>query len=85
MAKKKPKREPVMEFYNLRLNQQDLEHLRFVLEGEVAMQQDMMDNPATGLSADEALEHWVISRDMKCFALRIIQMIDKVHPPRRKR
>jgi len=85
MAKKKPKREPVMEFYNLRLNQQDLEHLRFVLEGEVEMQSDLMNDPPKSKSVDEALEHWVISRDMKCFALRIIQMIDKVHPPRRKR
>jgi len=85
MAKKKPKREPVMEFYNLRLNQQDLEHLRFVLEGEVDMQSDLMNDPPKSKSVDEALEHWVISRDMMCFALRIIQMIDKVYPPRRKR
>lgn len=82
MAKKTAKKQkPWMEFYNLRLNEEDLAHLRWVLNCECDMQQQMMDSPpAKGTSRDQALEDWVIARDMKVFAMRIIQMIDKVCP-----
>lgn len=83
MAKKKHK--PLMKFYNLRLNEHDLSHLRYVLQQDVDFQQDMMDSPPEkGTSADEQLEAWVIARDIKSWSLQIIQMIDRVHKPRKK-
>lgn len=73
-----PKRQRVMQFYNLRLNVQDIDHLRYLLECECEMQQELMDKPDQSKSVDERLEDWIVSRDMKCYALRVLQMIDKV-------
>jgi hypothetical protein len=70
-----------MQFYELRLNVQDMQHLRWVLSNEAEMQQSFMDMPPSeGQSPDEALEDWVIARDFKCHALRLIQSIDNVCP-----
>jgi hypothetical protein len=41
------------------------------------MQEDLMANPSAGDSPELQLEDWVIARDMKCYALRIKQMIDR--------
>jgi hypothetical protein len=79
------KRSKAMKFYELRLNADDIDHLRYVLDREADMQQYLMDSPATkGQTTDEMLEDWVVARDMKVYALKIIQMIDKVYKPRRK-
>lgn len=82
MAKKKAaKRKVFMKFYDLRLNEEDLDHLRFVLRMECDMQQDLMKGEnLKGASPDAILEDWVIARDMYAQALKIIQMIDKVCP-----
>lgn len=84
MAKKK--RKPLMKFYNLRLNEHDLLHLKYALQHNADWQQDMMDSPPEkGTSADEQLEDWVIARDIKSWSLQIIQMIDRVYKPKGKR
>lgn len=87
MAKKKAKKKSGawMKFYDLRLNDEDIEHLRFVLECECDMQQDLMKSPSTKpQTAEEKLQDWVIARDMYAQSLKVLQMIDKVHPKRRK-
>jgi len=83
MARKKVKKklESGMVFHNLTLNEQDLRHLRWVLSGDVEMQQHLMNSPPTrGQSPEEMLEDWVIARDLMADSLKIIQMIDKVFP-----
>lgn len=81
MAKKKP----LMKFYTLKLNEEDIDHLRWVLEGEADMQQHLMDSPPEkGKTVEQVLEDWVLARDLKVQALKIIQMIDKVYKHRRK-
>ena len=79
------KKKPLMKFYTLKLNEEDIDHLRWVLEGEAEMQQSLMDSPPEkGRTVEQGLEDWVIARDLKVQALKIIQMIDKVYKPRRK-
>lgn len=83
MAKKKPTKKKRlssgMVFHALKLNEQDLQHLRWVLEDHVETQQYLMDSPPTrGQSPEEMLEDWVIARDFMADSLKIIQMIDKV-------
>ena len=83
MAKKKPKKKLAsgMVFHALKLNEQDLQHLRWVLEDHVETQQYLMDSPALkGQSPEEMLEDWVIARDFMADSLKIMQMIDKVCP-----
>jgi hypothetical protein len=79
------KRHKPMKFYTLQLNAEDIDHLRWVLSNDADMQQDRMDDPPEkGQKPEAMLEDWVIFRDMKSQALKIIQMIDKVYKPRRK-
>ena len=83
MAKKKSKKplESGMVFHSLTLNEQDLDHLRWVLTDYAQWQQDLMDAPPTkGQTPEEQLEDWVISRDLMVDAMKIVQMIDKVCP-----
>ncbi len=84
MPKKKPtkkKLESGMVFHSLTLNEQDLDHLRWVLTMECEYQQHLMDSPPTkGQSPEEMLEDWVIARDFMADSLKIVQMIDKVCP-----
>lgn len=83
MAKKKAKKKLAsgMVFHALKLNAQDLQHLRWVLEDHVETQQYLMDSPAIkGQSPEEMLEDWVIARDFMADSLKIMQMIDKVCP-----
>lgn len=85
MAKKKTAKKKKlasgMVFHALKLNEQDLQHLRWVLEDHVETQQYLMDSPAiTGQSPEEMLEDWVIARDFMADSLKIMQMIDKVCP-----
>lgn len=84
MAKKKPAKKKLasgMVFHALKLNEQDLQHLRWVLEDHVETQQYLMDSPPTkGQSPEEMLEDWVIARDFMADSLKIMQMIDKVCP-----
>lgn len=86
MAKKTAaKRKVWMKFYDLRLNEEDLSYLRFVLEGDCEFHQDCMKaTPARGATPDEILEDYVIARDMYAQALKIIQMIDRVCPKLKK-
>jgi len=85
MAKKKPKRKAWMKFYDLRLNEQDLSYLRFVLGNEMEWQFQLMKTAQTeAATPDELLEDWVIARDMYADALKIVQMIDKVCPKLKK-
>jgi hypothetical protein len=77
---KKAKRKAWMKFYDLRLNDEDISHLRWLLQNEAEWQQHLMDSPPTkGQTPDEKLEDWVVARDMKTYAMRIVQMIDKVY------
>ena len=84
MAKKKVAKKKLasgMVFHALKLNEQDLQHLRWVLEDHVETQQYLMDSPAIkGQSPEEMLEDWVIARDFMADSLKIMQMIDKVCP-----
>jgi len=83
MAKRKAKKKLAsgMVFHALKLNEQDLQHLRWVLEDHVETQQYLMDSPAIkGQSPEEMLEDWVIARDFMADSLKIMQMIDKVCP-----
>lgn len=83
MAKKKTKKklESGMVFHTLTLNEQDLRHLRWVLNHDAEYQQYLMDSPpAKGQSPEEKLEDWVIARDFMADSLKIVQMIDKVCP-----
>jgi hypothetical protein len=87
MAKKKAQKktqkklESGMVFHNLTLNEQDLQHLRWVLSCDVEMQQHLMNSPpTTGQSPEEILEDWVIARDLMADSMKIIQMIDKLFP-----
>ena len=83
MAKKKSKKplESGMVFHSLTLNEQDLDHLRWVLTEYAQWQQDLMDAPPyPGQTPEEQLEDWVISRDLMVDAMKIVQMIDKVCP-----
>ena len=73
----KPRAGRAMKFHTLLLNDHDILHLRHILDCEIEMQEDMMANPSAGDSPESQLEDWVIARDMKCYALRIKQMIDK--------
>jgi hypothetical protein len=77
---KKAKRKAWMKLYDLRLNDEDISHLRWLLQNEAEWQQHLMDSPPTkGQTPDEKLEDWVVARDMKTYAMRIVQMIDKVY------
>jgi hypothetical protein len=80
-AKKKPKRKVMMKFYNLRLTEYDLEHLRWTLSVDCEVQQDLMKSghPASA-TADEKLEDFVTARDLYSMSHRVIQMIDRVCP-----
>ena len=84
MAKKKKAKKKLasgMVFHALKLNEQDLQHLRWVLEDHVETQQYLMDSPAIrGQSPEEMLEDWVIARDFMADSLKIMQMIDRVCP-----
>ena len=83
MAKKKAKKKLAsgMVFHTLTLNEQDLRHLRWVLEDHVEDQQHLMNSPPTkGQTPEEMLEDWVIARDFLADSRKIIQMIDKVYP-----
>ena len=84
MAKKKSKKKKLesgMVFHSLTLNEQDLDHLRWVLSEYAQWQKDLMDAPPTqGQTPEERLEDWVICRDFMVDALKIVQMIDKVCP-----
>ena len=75
MAKKKPKKKLVsgMVFHTLTLNEQDLEHLRWVLVTYAEWQKDIMEMPPTKGQA-------ILARDFMVDAMKIIQMIDKVCP-----
>lgn len=84
MAKKKPKREPLMKFYDLRLNAEDIDHLRWMLEMDCKFQEDCMKSPNPSSKTPEAkLEDWVIARDMMAQSLKVIQMIDRVYKPKK--
>jgi hypothetical protein len=82
MAKKKARKlASGMVFHSLKLNEQDLRHLRWVLGDHVEDQQHLMNSPPTkGQSPEEMLEDWVIARDFMGDSLKIIQMIDRVCP-----
>jgi hypothetical protein len=87
MAKKKARKktqkklESGMVFHNLTLNEQDLQHLRWVLADHVEDQQHLMNSPLTkGQTPEEMLEDWVIARDFMADSMKILQMIDKVFP-----
>jgi hypothetical protein len=83
MAKKKAKKKLAsgMVFHTLTLNEQDLRHLRWVLEDHVEDQQHLMNSPPTkGQTPEETLEDWVIARDFMADSMKIVQMIDKVYP-----
>lgn len=70
-----------MVFHSLKLNEQDLRHLRWVLKDHIEDQQHLMDCPATkGQSQEEMLEDWVIARDFMADSMKIVQMIEKVCP-----
>lgn len=85
MSKKKPAKKPVkwMEFFNLRLNEEDLSHLRWLLSCDCDMNRELMNEPIK--KGPKGLEDWVIARDMLCFSARIIAMIDKTCPQIAKR
>ena len=85
MAKKKTTKKKRlasgMVFHILKLNEQDLRHLRWVLKDHIEDQRHLMDSPATkGQSPDEILEDWVIARDFMADSMKIVQMIEKVCP-----
>lgn len=83
MAKKK--RKPMMKFYTLRLNDRDIDHLRWILQMDVEMHQHCMDNPSPEKQTpEEKLEDWVVSRDLMADSMKVIQMIDRIYKPRRK-
>lgn len=75
-AKKRSRRQ-AMQFFSLRLNEEDLSHLRWLLEGDCQMNREFMDTPIKG---KQSLEDWVIARDMLCYSARVIAMIDKACP-----
>jgi hypothetical protein len=86
MAKKKAakkKLESGMVFHSLTLNEQDLSHLRFLLKGDVEMQQSFMDSPMPRQTPEEMMEDWVIARDLMADSLKILQIIDKEFPPKK--
>jgi hypothetical protein len=85
MAKKKAKKklESGMVFHTLTLNEQDLQHLRWVLQGQVEMQQSFMDSPIPGQTPEEMMEDWVIARDILADSLKILQIIDKEFPQKK--
>jgi hypothetical protein len=87
MAKKKAKKlASGMVFHSLQLNEQDLRHLRWVLGDHVEDQQHLMNSPpAEGQSPEEMLEDWVIARDFMVDSMKILQMIDKTFPERKKK
>jgi hypothetical protein len=78
----KKARPQAMPFFNLRLNEEDLSHLRWLLEGDCQMNREFMQEPIKG---KKSLEDWVIARDMLCYSARVIAMIDKVCPQIAKR
>lgn len=78
---KKRSKPSAMPFFSLRLNEEDLSHLRWLLEGDCQMNREFMQEPIKG---KKSLEDWVIARDMLCFSARIIAMIDKTCPQIRK-
>jgi hypothetical protein len=83
MAKKKAKKKLVsgMVFHTLTLNEQDLRHLRWVLEDHIECQRHIMETPPDRPQApEETLEDWVIARDFMVDSMKIMHMIDKVHP-----
>lgn len=84
MAKKKPKKKKLasgMVFHSLTLNEQDMQHLRWVLQDHIEDQQHLMNSPALkGQNPEEMLEDWVIARDFMVDSMKIVQMIDKVCP-----
>jgi len=83
MAKKKAKKKLAsgMVFHAMKLNEQDLRHLRWVLKDHAEDQQYLMNSPPTkGQSPEEMLEDWVIARDFMADSLKIVQMIDRVCP-----
>jgi hypothetical protein len=86
MAKKKQakkrSRPAAMQFFNLRLNEEDLSHLRWLLDGDCQMNAEFMDAPSKG---KQSLEDWVVARDMLFYSMRVIAMIDKVCPQIAKR
>lgn len=86
MSKKVVKKKPWMKFFSLRLNEEDLSHLRWLVSCDSEMQRDFMQEPRKkGQSEDQHLEDWCIARDMLMFNYRIIAMIDKVCPEIAKR
>lgn len=83
MAKKKAKKKLVsgMVFHTLTLNEQDLSHLRWVVQEYAEGCKDAMNLPPTaGQTPEEMLEDWVVARDFMVDALKIVQMIDKTCP-----
>jgi hypothetical protein len=86
MANKKTKKRLAsgMTLYTLTLHEGDLRQLRWVLEDFMSDQQWIMDNPNAKATPDEKMEDWLIARDFKVDALKIIQAIDKCCPKLKK-
>jgi hypothetical protein len=68
--------------YTLTLSECDIDHLHWVLEGEVEMQKDMMNTPDPKAKPEEQLEGWAIGREFMLHAMRLKQIIEKVYKPR---
>lgn len=87
MAKKKPakKKPPVyrMKFYNLRINEEDINFLRFCVETQRDIDKEWMDSTCKG-TPEQKLEDWVIARDSYAQAIKLMQLIDRVYKPRVK-
>lgn len=73
----KSNRPAPMRFFNLRLNEEDLLHLRWLLIQDCNMNREFMQEPIKG---KRGLEDWVVARDMLCYTQRIVAMIDKACP-----
>lgn len=86
MAKKKVTKKLAsgMRLHTLTLHEQDMRHLRWVLEDYMSDQKWIMDNPNAKSSPDERMEDWLIARDFMADALKIIQAIDKCCPHLKK-
>lgn len=69
-----------MKFYNLKVNEEDINFLRFCVESERDMAKEWMDNPGKGVP-EKVLEDWVIARDGYAQALKLLQLIDRVYKP----